>query len=796
MVNAASGPAGIFISYRRDDAAYPAGWLFDRLAAHFGAGRVFKDVDSIQFGDDFPAAITSALESCAVLVAVIGARWLTAAGERGRRLDDPGDYVRLELEAAFRRGVRVIPVLVDGARMPRAAELPAGLAELSRRQAAEVSPASFNADTGRLLRALEAALAQAASLDAVSSAGRGPLGGEGGPVADGNVRARAVEVPEGPVLPPGSPRPGAGAGADAAVTSSAAVDPGNVEARRAAAGPGREAAEQVSGRLRAAAELLGHADALLARRRLPEAAAAYREALVLDAGSASAHAGLSIALSGQRESAEAEAESHQALAADPDCALARVSLGLVLASQGQYLEAEVVYREAVRLSPESSAAYRCLGEALLFQGRWDDASAAFGKAIEIEPGDVAARLGLGITQEETGRLADARKAFSRVIRIEPGNADAHYHLGRVLQRNGSRRAERAYRDAVRYDLTHAAAYQALGICALWKEQWAEAEHAFREAIHHDPESAAAGQYLAAVLTEQGKLQEAVDVLRNVLASAPSTPSARIQLGYLLCQLGEKAEAEAICESMRIQDLPRASTRAYLAGLLEGLGRNTAAEVAYREAIRLNPRDYETHLFLWHLLKGVNRKKEARAEKQVFRRTRKTAKQVDRRLVSTAAAAAMEGLPQVSGGTPEAAWVLIRVQRSDEIWAYSGDQLSAAGRRLSILIYLLPILNLSGLFYGVRAVRVNVIQALVLDIGIAVAVIATIFSSPSQPGYGLWLALAIVAYTITVPGLLYCLIRTATRRPPRIPAITLIATRIVYGSEQRKLATPGYSEAPS
>jgi hypothetical protein len=53
MVNAASGPAGIFISYRRDDAAYPAGWLFDRLAAHFGTGRVFKDVDSIQFGDDF-----------------------------------------------------------------------------------------------------------------------------------------------------------------------------------------------------------------------------------------------------------------------------------------------------------------------------------------------------------------------------------------------------------------------------------------------------------------------------------------------------------------------------------------------------------------------------------------------------------------------------------------------------------------------------------------------------------------------------------------------------------------------
>ena len=790
MVNAASDPAGIFISYRRDDAAYPAGWLFDRLAAHFGAGRVFKDVDSIQFGDDFLAAMTSALESCAVLVAVIGTRWLTAAGERGRRLDDPGDYVRLELEAAFRRGVRVIPVLVDGARMPRAAELPVGLAELSRRQAAEVGPASFNADTGRLLQALEAALAQAASLDAVSSAGRGRLGGEGSPVADSNVRGRVIEVPEDPLLPPGSPHPSASTGADESVTSPAAVDPGNFEARRATAEPGPEAAEHDSGRLRTAAELLDHADALLARRRFPEAAATYREALVLDAGSAGAHAGLSIALSGQRESAEAEAESNQALAADPDCVLARVSLGLVLTGQGQYLEAEVVYREAVRLGPELSAAYRYLGEALLFQGRWDDASAAFGKAIDIEPGDVAARLGLGITQEETGRFADARKAFSKVIRIDPGNADAHYHLGRVLQRNGSRRAEQAYRDAVHYDLTHTAAYQALGICALWKEHWAEAEHAFREAIHHDPESTEARQYLTAALTEQGKLQEAVNVLRNVLASTPSSSSARIQLGYLLCQLGEKTEAETICESMRLHDLPRASTRTYLASLLERLGRNTAAEIAYQEAIRLNPRDYETHLFLWHLLKGVNRKKEARAEKQVFRRARKSARKVDRRLVSTAAAAAMEGLPQVSGGTPEAAWVLIRVQRSDEIWAYSGDQLSATGRRLSILIYLLPILNLSGLLYGVRAVRVNVIQALVLDIGLAVAVIANILTAIT--GNGLLLTLTIVAYAIAVPGLLYCLIRTATRRPPRIPALTLIATRIVYGSGQRKLANPGYS----
>ena len=155
---------GIFVSYRHDDAAYPAGWLVDRLAGRFGASRVFKDVDSIQLGDDFVEDIMEAVGSCAVLLAVIGVWWLTATGEDGRRrLDDPGDFVRLEIEAALARDVRVIPVLVDGARMPRAADLPASLEGLARRQALELNPGSF--DTSRLLRMLDSALAGTSPAD-------------------------------------------------------------------------------------------------------------------------------------------------------------------------------------------------------------------------------------------------------------------------------------------------------------------------------------------------------------------------------------------------------------------------------------------------------------------------------------------------------------------------------------------------------------------------------------------------------------------------------------------------------
>lgn len=153
----------VFISYRREDSGYPAGWLFDQLSARLGADRVFKDVDSIEPGDDFAEVISKAVKSCAVLLVVIGDRWLAAADEDGRRLDDPSDFVRLEIEEALTRGVRVIPVLVGGARMPRPGQLPASLAPLCSRQAIELSPARFSSDIAGLLAVLERALGPTAT---------------------------------------------------------------------------------------------------------------------------------------------------------------------------------------------------------------------------------------------------------------------------------------------------------------------------------------------------------------------------------------------------------------------------------------------------------------------------------------------------------------------------------------------------------------------------------------------------------------------------------------------------------
>jgi TIR domain len=143
-------PGRIFISYRRGETAYAAGWLYDRLADHYGGGQVFKDVDSIELVDDFVEVINGAVGSCDVLLALIGEDWLSITDADGRRrLDDPHDFVRLEIEAALARNVRVIPILVDGARMPTDEELPDSLDRLARRQALELSPAACGTELPR-----------------------------------------------------------------------------------------------------------------------------------------------------------------------------------------------------------------------------------------------------------------------------------------------------------------------------------------------------------------------------------------------------------------------------------------------------------------------------------------------------------------------------------------------------------------------------------------------------------------------------------------------------------------------
>ncbi len=150
----------IFISYRRDDSADITGRIYDRLVQHFGKDSIFKDVDSIPFGVDFRVHLQRVVEQCDAVLAIVGDQWLDVADETGkRRLDDLGDFVHVELEAALKRSIPVIPLLVKGARMPREDELPPDLKDFAYRNGTSVRhDPDFHGDMDRLIKSLEQAL--------------------------------------------------------------------------------------------------------------------------------------------------------------------------------------------------------------------------------------------------------------------------------------------------------------------------------------------------------------------------------------------------------------------------------------------------------------------------------------------------------------------------------------------------------------------------------------------------------------------------------------------------------------
>lgn len=147
---------GIFISYRRADSASMAGRIRERLVDGLPDRSVFLDVQSIELGSDFETSIESELRRSSVLLVLIGTDWLAVeAGTERSRLFDPDDYVRREIAWALQAGMRIIPVLIDDAKMPGASSLPAEIGEFAMKNAAEVRNSRFDDDARRLLTAID-----------------------------------------------------------------------------------------------------------------------------------------------------------------------------------------------------------------------------------------------------------------------------------------------------------------------------------------------------------------------------------------------------------------------------------------------------------------------------------------------------------------------------------------------------------------------------------------------------------------------------------------------------------------
>jgi hypothetical protein len=144
----------IFICYRREDSADMAGRMYDRLVDHFGQQCVFMDVEAIRLGYDFRSEIDQTIKACSIVIVMIGDKWLAQVDGK-RRIDDENDRVRIEIEAALRREIPIIPVLTRGAAHPTKAMLPASLQDLAYRHGTSIRHEHFRGDVDSLINQMD-----------------------------------------------------------------------------------------------------------------------------------------------------------------------------------------------------------------------------------------------------------------------------------------------------------------------------------------------------------------------------------------------------------------------------------------------------------------------------------------------------------------------------------------------------------------------------------------------------------------------------------------------------------------
>lgn len=226
--------AGIFISYRRDDAPGVAGRLFDHLRTKFARRNIFMDVDAMKPGIDFVKQLDAHVSQCHVLLAIIGPHWLDAKDPNGqRRLDGDNDYVRIEIASALKRDIPVIPILVDGAVMPSADKLSDDLKPLVRRHALELRHTRFSSDAATIINALEELAAprhipwRLVVIGVIAATGIA-AGAAFWPKLSATLRPVAPPLP--PTAMPASPKP-------AVATSQNPIPPALPAAKAAAPGP-------------------------------------------------------------------------------------------------------------------------------------------------------------------------------------------------------------------------------------------------------------------------------------------------------------------------------------------------------------------------------------------------------------------------------------------------------------------------------------------------------------------------------------------------------------------------------
>jgi|GEM_PF-421083 len=407
----------IFISYRRADSISESGRIHDHLERAYGGRNVFKDVDDIPPGLDFRKVLDDEVAQCDVLLTIIGNKWASVADNDGNpRLQNPDDFVRIEVESGLKRGdeVLVIPVLVNNATMPPASQLPDSLQDLTYRNAVIVrNDPDFNRDMQRLIDYINRYRKQ-------NRPNRLPF------LIGGGVVALVIMVA---ILlltqPPSDPEP--------VIEATQAVVVESVDT----ATPDEPAPTLASGDADGAKSLVDEADDLAGNANYDEAIDLYTQAIEADPTYANAYVGRALAnSSGYGDYATAITDLEQAVELDPTYAEAYSVLGQFNFFEGNYDAVESNLNRALELNPSDVNARRVLADYFISNGRYTDAEAQYSAILDntenLDP-DMRydARLGIAYTQEATGNTDEAQLILQEAIEINPDRFEAYSRLGNM-----------------------------------------------------------------------------------------------------------------------------------------------------------------------------------------------------------------------------------------------------------------------------------------------------------------------------------------------------------------------------
>ena len=445
----ASQFSGIFVSYRRDDSSGHAGRLFDNLAKHFGEDQIFMDIDTIEPGEDFVTVIENAVGSCEILIVIIGRHWISEPGESTRRLDNPNDFVRLEIATALDRNIRVIPVLVQRASMPKPEDLPDDLARLTRRNAIELSDLRWQNDVERLIGVMERVLAKSGSVRLAETPGKVEADSHGEKekqdyAADEGARQIRPEPLSGPRVSAAetSPVPRDRSKRTMVLATIAAI--GIVLAILALNWTGLMSRSVPETTSRSVPETTRPADLastafenhkkgqeFFNQKKFAEAEPYYREAVRLEPGSGDYQNDLCTALFGQQKYAQAEPFCREAVRLTPTNDVMQNNLGDAFFAQQRYADAETQYREAVRLAPGNAQHQNDLCTALYGQQKYAQAEPFCREAVRLTPNEAVMRNNLGDVFYEQRKYMDARTEYQEAVRLDPGNKSFQEDLNRT-----------------------------------------------------------------------------------------------------------------------------------------------------------------------------------------------------------------------------------------------------------------------------------------------------------------------------------------------------------------------------